>query len=208
MIWILYSFLLYFYAIYIKINKLKFNFYKRFKNIVLTACQLSVKCILISLDWENIHSLARDNHGYNHCAITNHHDYVGKIRYILPITGRVWRCNKAFMAIAIVEDAQARKAEKGRAVILRTPSPSRSCIYTGGVIHSLRAVPLRCIYTYTFPKRSSHRSVPSPRRLLSLPVLPPIFSLAAGTRAASHRTFSCTSRLHRAQPACIVRKDA
>lgn len=172
---------------------------------------MSVKCILISLDWENIHSLACDNHGYNHCAITNHHDYFGKIRYILPITGRVWRCNKAFMAIAIVEDAQARKAEKGRAVILRTPSPSRSCIYTGGVIHSLRAVPLRCIYLYI-----PEAVIPPVGSLAPSPPLaagPTTYFLASRwhpCRIASHifvhiALTSCATRLYRAE-GCISHK--
>lgn len=111
----------------------------------------------------------------------------------LLIANRVWRCNMTFTVIiaAAKMHKQGRRSEPVRGC----RSPSRSCIYTGGVIHGLRAVPLRCIHILEAvipPAVSLASSTSSRRPRRALPA--PIFSLAAGTRRIA---YFCAHRVHR-----------
>jgi len=110
-------------------------------------------------------------------------------RRVLLIANRVWRCNMTFRII--IATAKMHKQERRSELVLGCRSPSRSCIYTGGVIRGLHAVPLHCIlYTHS---RSGHPAGRFPR--LVCPVSPPGLTtyFLASCRHPSHCIFSCTS---------------
>lgn len=102
-----------------------------------------------------------------------------------------------FTAIIVRSCTRDREGEAGPRVPV-----SRSCIYTGGVIHGLRAVPLHCIHIL--------EAVIPPAVSLAwfCPASPPgptTYFLASRWHP-SHRIFSCTSCASRfASCACIAR---